>query len=130
MNCLSAGTYTNCSGIELLRKDNGTEVITNCYRKTSGGSQGTDASGMSNSELVAALGSGWEENGEAVLPKDGKRPPVASPLFQGVTITSTTPAPTTSTSSTNSHFLITDSISCGNTVTPLVFILCFMRPVK
>ncbi len=96
VNCLSAGDYTGCGGIELLRKDNGTEVITNCYRKTGGGSQGTDASGMSNSELVAALGSGWEENGEAVLPKDGKRPPVASPLFQGVTITSTTPAPATS----------------------------------
>ena len=55
---------------------------------------------MSNSELVAALGSGWEENGEAVLPKDGKLTPVASPLFQGVTITGTTPAPATSSDGT------------------------------
>ena len=88
VNCLSAGTYTDCNGIELLRKANGTEVITNCYRKTSGGSQGTDASSMTDSELAAALGNSWQVSGESVVPKknDGSLPPIVNPVFDGVTI--------------------------------------------
>ena len=69
VNCLSAGTYKSCSGIDLLKKNNGTQTITNCYRKTSGGSQGTDASGMSNETLVGNLGSGWEIRDGQVVPK-------------------------------------------------------------
>lgn len=87
-NCLSAGTYTNCNGIELLRKDEGTESITNCYRKTSGGSQGTDASSMTASELADALGSKWQVKGENVVPKkyDSSLSPVVNPVFEKVTI--------------------------------------------
>ena len=59
VNCLSAGTYTGCDGVDLIRHYEGTDDITNCYRKTVGGSQGTDASQMTNEELKNKLGSEW-----------------------------------------------------------------------
>ena len=65
-NCLSAGTYSG-GGIELIHSGN-TQTITNCYRKTTGGSQGTDASKMSNDELAAALGAGWRISNNQVVP--------------------------------------------------------------
>lgn len=71
VNCLSAGNYSGCSGVELLKKDKGTESITNCYRKTNGGSQGTDASSMTANELAVALNNGgeeWQVVGDYVVP--------------------------------------------------------------
>ena len=65
-NCLSAGTYSG-KGIELIHSGN-SQTINNCYRKTNGGSKGTDASQMTNNELAAALGNDWQVNGDNVLP--------------------------------------------------------------
>ena len=59
MNCLSAGNYTGSSGVNLACGYGIT--ITNCYRKTSGGSQGTDASSMTATELATALNNGGQE---------------------------------------------------------------------
>lgn len=43
--------------------------LDNCYYKTSfGGTQGTDASSMSNSVLLNNLGSGWKTSGDKVVP--------------------------------------------------------------
>ena len=53
VNCLSAGNYTGSSGVNLAKGSG--YSITNCYRKTSGGSQGIDASRMTATELVTAL---------------------------------------------------------------------------
>lgn len=53
VNCLSAGNYTGSSGVNLARGSGYSN--TNCYRKTSGGSQGIDASSMTATELVTAL---------------------------------------------------------------------------
>ena len=60
VNCLSAGNYTGSSGVNLAR-GNGIITITNCYRKTSGGSQGTDASSMTATELATKLQNNREE---------------------------------------------------------------------
>ena len=59
VNCLSAGNYTGSSGVNLACGYGIT--ITNCYRKTSGGSQGTDASSMTATELATALNNGGQE---------------------------------------------------------------------
>ena len=70
-NCLSTGDYSGCSGtIRLIanRNDHGTWTCTNSYRKTSGPTDGTDASGMSNAELLTALGSEWGIRGRNVVP--------------------------------------------------------------
>ena len=88
VNCLSAGTYKSCSGIDLLKKNDGTQTITNCYRKTSGGSQGTDASGMSNETLVGNLGSGWEIRDNQVVPKMNHD--IVNPVFEKVLISDAT----------------------------------------
>lgn len=71
-NCLAAGTYTDCNGIELLRRNAGRESIVNCYKTQEIGSQGvcTDATG---GDLQALLGPGWQTNGTDVLPvMDGR----------------------------------------------------------
>ena len=67
-NCLSTGTFTDCGGIELMRTNKGTASIVNCFRKNGGGSQGTDASGMTADELLSALGPGWEVRDHAIRP--------------------------------------------------------------
>jgi hypothetical protein len=67
-NCLAAGTYDGCVNVGLLRKYNGIERIVNCYRMTEGGEQGFDASGMSDAELLAALGPGWEIRDRRIVP--------------------------------------------------------------
>ena len=92
-NCLSAGNYSGANGVDLLKKADGTEIIKNCYRKTSGGSQGSDASGMTASELVNALGSGWEISGDDVVPKMNNLvlSDITNPVFSGVTVSSTEP---------------------------------------
>ena len=68
VNCLSAGTYTGCDGIELIRHYRGEDNINNCYSKTAGGSQGTDASQMTNEELKNKLGSEWTVWNNIVVP--------------------------------------------------------------
>ena len=85
-NCLSTGDYTDCEGVDLLKKCGGAEGISNCYRKTSSGSQGTDASGMTADELAAALNNGsleWQVDGGIVVPIMLK-----DPYIQFATITS------------------------------------------
>lgn len=67
-NCLAAGTYDGCVNVGLLRKYDGIERIVNCYRMTEGGEQGFDASGMSDAELLAALGPGWEIRDRRIVP--------------------------------------------------------------
>ena len=93
-NCLAAGTsYTDCGGIELIHSGS-TQTITNCYRKTSGGTQGEDASSMSNEALVAELDSGWEIVSGNVVPKKNNTvvlSDITNPVFSGVTVSSTEP---------------------------------------
>ena len=93
VNCLANGTYTDCNGIELLRKDNGTEVITNCYKTQNIGSQGTYTT-ATGSDLVALLGDGWQVSGENVVPK--LIPAIVNPVFVGVTINASAPTAVTS----------------------------------
>jgi hypothetical protein len=92
-NCLAAGTYTDCNDIDLLKKGGGAQTITNCYRTTIGGYQAADASGKTASELVAALGSGWEISGDEVVPKMKNLilPDITNPVFSSVTVSSTEP---------------------------------------
>ena len=85
VNCLAAGTYTGCSGVDLLKKYEGTEVITNCYKTENVGSQGTYTTATGD-ELVALLGDGWVNNGGSVVPKRGI---LTNPVFKNVTIDNT-----------------------------------------
>lgn len=85
VNCLAAGTYTGCSGVDLLKKYEGTEVITNCYKTENVGSQGTYTTATGD-ELVALLGDGWVNNGGSVVPKRGV---LTNPVFNNVTIDNT-----------------------------------------
>ena len=85
VNCLAAGTYTGCSGVDLLKKYEGTEVITNCYKTENVGSQGTYTTATGD-ELVALLGDGWVNNGGSVVPKRGV---LTNPVFKNVTIDNT-----------------------------------------
>jgi len=91
VNCLAAGTYTGCSGVDLLKKDKGTEVITNCYKTENVGSQGTYTTATGD-ELVASLGDGWVNNGGSVVPKMGvgyTPANLTNPVFKNVTIDKT-----------------------------------------
>ena len=91
VNCLAAGTYTDCSGVDLLKKDQGTEVITNCYKTKNVGSQGTYTTATGD-ELVALLGDGWVNNGGSVVPKMGAGyvpANLTNPVFKNVTIDNT-----------------------------------------
>ena len=86
-NCLSAGDYTDCEGVDLLKKCDGTESIINCYRKTTDGSQGTDASGMTAEALAAALNNGgleWLVDGDNVVPIMVKDPYIQFATITGV----------------------------------------------
>ena len=86
INCLSAGKYSTCSGVNLLRMAGGTDIITNCYRKSDHGYQGTYAGSYTADELATALNSDgreWQVDGDNVVPimvKDSYR-------IQGGTIT-------------------------------------------
>ena len=88
VNCLAAGTYTGCSGVDLLKKDKGTEVITNCYKTENVGSQGTYTTATGDA-LVTLLGDGWVNNGGSVVPKMGVGyvpANLTNPVFKNVTI--------------------------------------------
>ncbi|MCR5435256.1 MAG: InlB B-repeat-containing protein [Bacteroidaceae bacterium] len=79
--------------------DNNT--ITQCYYNSVAAAKsniftndgGTDASGMSNNDLLTALGDGWEIGGENVIPKKyySSLPPIENPVFANVTINATAP---------------------------------------
>ena len=67
--------------------------IYNTYYKTSYSvayEQGINAKDMSNDELLSALGDGWELSGGKVLPKKVYDSNIVSPVFEGVTIGSST----------------------------------------
>ncbi len=67
--------------------------IYNTYYKTSYScayEQGINAKDMSNDELLSALGGGWEIRGGKVLPKKVYDSNIVSPVFEGVTIGSST----------------------------------------
>ena len=67
--------------------------IYNTYYKTSYSCayvQGINAKDMNNNELLSALGDGWEINGGKVLPKKVYDSNIVNPLFEGVTIGSST----------------------------------------
>ena len=63
--------------------------FTNCYyTQTFGTAQGTNASGMSTAELLAALGSGWEIRDGQVFPKMADN--IVNPVFSNVLINTAT----------------------------------------
>ena len=67
--------------------------IYNTYYKTSYScayEQGINAADMSNDELLSSLGDGWEMSGGKVLPKKVYDSNIVNPLFEGVTIGSST----------------------------------------
>jgi len=74
-NCLMAGTMTlsTYSGSATFNR-NGSSTLNHCYYKTAYGDvQGTAVGTMTDTELAAALGSGWEVSGNSVVPiKDAK----------------------------------------------------------
>ena len=72
--------------------------LTDCYyNNTAKGSilqnEGTDASEMSNADLLSALGSNWQESGGKVVPKMTARVHfvTTAPVFSAVTVTATEP---------------------------------------
>ncbi len=76
------------------KSDNATVNDSKIYYNTPFGTvQGTDASGMTNEQLLAAdaLGSNWEISGGNVVPKMNNN--IVDPRFGGVTIVKTAPAP-------------------------------------
>ena len=66
INCLAAGTYTNCGGVDMIQ-NRGTVTVTNCYKKQNVGSHGTYTTATGES-LRALLGNGWEVSGNNVVP--------------------------------------------------------------
>ena len=69
-NCLMAGTMTlsSTSGSATFNR-NGSSTLNHCYYKTAYGDvQGTAVGTMTDTELAAALGSGWEVSGNSVVP--------------------------------------------------------------
>ena len=84
VNCLAAGTYSGTARIAF--RNNGAK---NCYSKSGSMEDAADASVMSNEELLAALGRGWEIVGDNVVPK--KVPTsITNPIFTKVTISKET----------------------------------------
>ena len=69
-NCLAAGTYTDCSGIDLVRKYGGSPVVSNCLKTQDEGEWGTYTT-ETGSALAVMLGDGWKVDGDAVVPKMG-----------------------------------------------------------
>ena len=85
VNCLANGTYTNCSGLDIIKKK-GTYTVTNCYKTQNIGSLGTYTTATGEA-LRALLGDGWEVNGSNVVPKMVSD--LENPVFSGVTISNT-----------------------------------------
>ncbi len=93
-NCLAEGYYYGAENadVDLLKIDGGTETITNCYRTTARGEQGTEASSWSAADLANALNKGgadWRVDGGNVVPVFGNLADITDPTFKGVTIDET-----------------------------------------
>lgn len=74
---------------------NGAYIDDGYYTESFGTSQGASTNGAIGDALVTLLGSGWKNDGGNVVPKkiDNSLPPVVNPVFNAVTISSTTPTP-------------------------------------
>ena len=83
-NCLATGTYESVrSTVRMAFNDN--VSVTNSYTRNSGVERATDANAMSNEELVAKLGSGWEIVKRDVVPKTISVN-ITDPVFPAVAI--------------------------------------------
>jgi len=84
-NCLAAGTYSATGTIDML-PGNGTDVVTNCYKTTEVGTQGTHTT-KTGDALAEALGSdNWTTDLDNVIPKMNANNNLKNPAFNGVTI--------------------------------------------
>ena len=88
-NCLAAGTYSATGTIDML-PGNGTDVVTNCYKTTEVGTQGTHTT-ASAAEIANNLGSdNWTTESSNVIPKMNANIDLVNPKFDGVTISDAT----------------------------------------
>ena len=88
-NCLAAGTYSATGTIDMLA-GNGTDVVTNCYKTTEVGKQGTYTT-ASAADIANSLGSdNWTTESSNVIPKMNANNNLKNPKFNGVTISDTT----------------------------------------
>ncbi len=88
-NCLAAGTYNATGTIDMLA-GNGTDVVTNCYKTTEVGTQGTYTT-KTGAALAEALGSdNWITDLDNAIPKMNANNNLVNPKFNGVTISNTT----------------------------------------
>ena len=88
-NCLAAGTYSATGTIDML-PGNGTDVVTNCYKTTEVGKQGSYTT-ASAADIANYLGSdNWTTESSNVIPKMNANNNLKNPKFDGVTISDTT----------------------------------------
>ena len=88
-NCLAAGTYS-ATGTKDMLPGNGTDVVTNCYKTTEVGTQGTHTT-ASAAEIANSLGSdNWTTESSNVIPKMNANNNLKNPKFNGVTISNAT----------------------------------------
>ena len=88
-NCLAAGTYSATGTIDMLA-GNGTDVVTNCYKTTKVGTQGSYTT-ASAADIANSLGSdNWTTESSNVIPKMNANNNLKNPKFNGVTISDTT----------------------------------------
>ena len=88
-NCLAAGTYSATGTIDMLA-GNGTDVVTNCYKTTNVGKQGSYTT-ASAADIANSLGSdNWTTESSNVIPKMNANNNLKNPTFDGVTISDTT----------------------------------------
>ena len=88
-NCLAAGTYS-ATGTKDMLAGNGTDVVTNCYKTTNVGKQGSYTT-ASASEIANSLDSdNWTTESSNVIPKMNANNNLKNPTFDGVTISDTT----------------------------------------
>ncbi|MBQ3709405.1 MAG: InlB B-repeat-containing protein [Bacteroidales bacterium] len=66
INCLAAGTYINCGGLDIIQP-RGTVNVSNCYKTQNVGNYGTYTTATGET-LRALLGDGWEVSGNNVVP--------------------------------------------------------------
>ena len=88
-NCLAAGTYSATGTIDML-PGNGTDVVTNCYKTTEVGTQGTHTT-KTGATLAEALDSdNWTTESSNAIPKMNANNNLKNPKFDGVTISDAT----------------------------------------
>ena len=88
-NCLAAGTYS-ATGTKDMLAGNGTDVVTNCYKTTNVGKQGSYTT-ASASEIANSLDSdNWTTESSNAIPKMNANNNLKNPKFNGVTISDTT----------------------------------------